>query len=297
MRELRYFVAVAEELYYGRAAERLGIAQPPLSRAIIALEHRLGVTLLERTSRTVALTDAGHVLLSQGRGIIGELAAVERRTRAAAAGEVSLVLAAKAGASDELLATLLRAWGAQPAAVPVEVVLCEAQQRRALLLDGDADAALMHLPFDSTVGLDTQELRAEGQVAVVPAGHALADRTPLRLADVTTLADLPIARWPGPDGGYPDGSGAKIRNLTQLFGLIALGRTTVIVPESTCVELRRDLVAVPVVDAPVLTTVIAWLPNSSSRALGAFVLAASTSAARPSPRPGPPAVKARTELP
>lgn len=110
--------------------------------------HRLGVTLLERTSRAVAVTDAGHVLLSQGRGIIGALAAVERRTRAAAVGEANLVLAAKAGASDELLATLLDAYAIDPATVPVEVVLREAQQQRALLLDGDADAALMHLPFD-----------------------------------------------------------------------------------------------------------------------------------------------------
>ncbi len=84
-RELRYFVAVAEELHFGRAAERLGIAQPPLSRAISQLERRLGTTLLERTSRSVALTPAGEVLLSEGRAALDAVAAAERRTRRRAA--------------------------------------------------------------------------------------------------------------------------------------------------------------------------------------------------------------------
>ena len=126
-RELRYFVAVAEELHFGRAAERLGIAQPPLSRAIRQLERRLGVTLLERTSRSVTLTEAGSVLLREGRAALDAVEAADRRTRRAAlaaTGHPGLVLVTKAGASDELLAKLLDAYAAEPGAVAVDVLLC-----------------------------------------------------------------------------------------------------------------------------------------------------------------------------
>ena len=271
MRELRYFVAVAEELHFGRAAERLGIAQPPLSRTISQLERKLGVDLLKRTSRKVSLTAAGLVLLSEGQDLLGALTAAERRTRQAATGPVGLVLAAKAGTADELLAKLLAAYAAEPDAVPVDVVLCESQQQRKLLLGGQADVALMHLPFDSTTGLDTQDIRTEGQVAVVPASHPIASRDHVRSADVNDLPELPQARWPTPEGSYPDGPGAEVHSLTQLFQLIALARTTTIVPESVCTDLRRDLVAVPVLDAPPVTTVLAWPPNSRSRDLAALV--------------------------
>jgi DNA-binding transcriptional LysR family regulator len=76
---------VAEELHFGRAADRLGIAQPPLSRAISQLERQLGVKLLERTKRKVMLTAAGDVLLSEARTILGALGAAQRHTRRAAA--------------------------------------------------------------------------------------------------------------------------------------------------------------------------------------------------------------------
>jgi LysR family transcriptional regulator, benzoate and cis,cis-muconate-responsive activator of ben and cat genes len=276
-RELRYFVAVAEELHFGRAAQRLGIAQPPLSRAIRQLERRLGVELLDRAGRTVALTEAGAVLLREGRAALDAVDAADRRTRRAArtaAGEPGIVLVAKAGASGELLSKLLGAYAAEPGAVPVDVLLCGPGEQERLLRDGRADVALLHRPFDSAAGFDAEELQAEGQVAVLPAGHHLAGRARLRLADVAALPDLPMPRWPGLDGTYPDGPGPQVRDNAQLFQLIALGRASAVLPESCRIHLRRDLAAVPVLDAPTVTTVIAWPPHSRSRALAGLVQAA-----------------------
>ncbi|MFK0282467.1 LysR family transcriptional regulator [Streptomyces sp. NPDC090499] len=276
-RELRYFVAVAEELHFGRAAQRLGMAQPPLSRAISQLERRLGAKLLERTSRAVTLTEAGSVLLREARAALDAVAAAEQRTRRAAlagSGRPGVVLATKAGSSGELLAKLLDAYAAEPGAVAVDLLLCGVGEQERMLRDGRADVALLHLPFDSTAGFDSEELLTEGQVLVVPAGHPLAVREQVRTAEVAEQAGLPLARWPGRDGRYPEGPGPEVRDQAQLYQLIALGRACCVVPESVRAQLREDLATVPVVDAPPVTTVIAWPPHSRSRAVAGLVRAA-----------------------
>ncbi|BBH68605.1 LysR family transcriptional regulator [Actinoplanes sp. OR16] len=274
-RELRFFIAVAEELHFGRAARRLGMAQPPLSRAIRQLERRLGTTLFDRDSHRVALTAAGMVLLDEGRAALDAVEAAERRTRrAGSAGDPGVVLATKAGASVELLTKLLHAYAAEPGAVPVEVLLCGPGEQEAILRDGRADVALLHRPFDSAAGLDTEELTTEGQVAILPAGHPLTTGDSLTLADVEALAGLPMPRWPRRDGTYPEGPGPEVRDHTQILQLIALGRTLTIAPESVRAQLRDDVAAVPVLDAPRVTTMIAWPPHSRSRPVADLVRAA-----------------------
>ena len=262
------------------------------------LERRLGVVLLERTSRRVTLTDAGQVLLVEGRAVLSALAAAKRRTVAAATGPVPLVLAAKAGASDELLIKLLDAYSHQPGAVPVRLLLDDFPQQRAMVLDGRADAALMHLPYDCAAGLDSQELSTQGQVAVLPASHGLAARRSLRAADVSGLPDLPLALWPAPDGAFPNGPAPQVHNLVQLFQLIALGRAVAVVPKSAGTDLRQDLAAVDMPDAPLVTTIIAWPPASRSVTLAELVrLAAAMTHARAAwagRAPGAGALAART---
>ena len=275
-RELRYFLAVAEELHFGRAAERLGIAQPALSRAIQQLERRLGVALLVRNRRGVSLTGAGEVLLHEGRAALDAVTAAARRTRRAGGADRPggpgnrLVLAVKAAMSHELLQKLLDAYAAEPGAAEIEVLPSGTCQQEQMLRDGRADVALMHTPCNSLAGFDSEELLTEGQIAVLPAGHPLAARRTLSLAEVSDIPGLPPARWPR-NGEYPPGPGPEIHDLTQLAQLIALGRTVAVLPESARASLWAEHAAVPVSDAPPVVTHIVWPAHSRSLALAALV--------------------------
>ncbi len=230
--------------------------------------------LLDRTSRTVTLTEAGAVLLAEGRAALDAVDAAERRTRRAAlsaTGGPGLTLVTKASASRELLAGLLDAYAAEPGAVPVDVILCGPAEQQRILREGRADVALLHRPFDSTAGFDVEELGTEGQVVVLPSGHPLTARGHVRMADIAELPGLPLPRWPGPDGTYPPGPGPQVRDHAQLLQLVALGRACAVSPESCRAQLHDDLAAVPVLDAPTVTTVIAWAPHSRSRAVADLV--------------------------
>ncbi|SDD59088.1 DNA-binding transcriptional regulator, LysR family [Nocardioides lianchengensis] len=272
-RELRYFVAVAEEAHVSRAAERLGMAQPPLSRAIAQLERRLGADLFVRTPRGVTLTSAGETLLREGRVALAAVEAAERRTRrtVAAAGRASVVLTAKAGASSELMAKLLDAYAAEPDAVDVEVLLSPPGHQAPMLRDGRADVAILHRPFDDTSGFDVDPLLVEDQVLILPGGHPASRRSSMTLAEATSIPDLPLPRWPNLDGSYPDGPGPELRDLTQVLQLVRLGRAAMVLPESAQANLRDGLVVLPIADAPRVTTVIAWPPHSTSTGVAGLV--------------------------
>ncbi|PUA79673.1 LysR family transcriptional regulator [Nocardioides currus] len=272
-RELRYFVAVAEESHVGRAARRLGMAQPPLSRAIAQLERRLGADLFVRGPRGVTLTSAGETLLREGRVALAAVEAAERRTRRTveAAGRASVVLTAKAGASSELMAKLLDAFAAEPDAVDVEVVLSPPGHQAPMLRDGRADVAILHLPFDDVSGFDVDRLVVEDQVLILPAGHPASARESMTVGEATSIPDLPLPRWPHVDGSYPDGPGPELRDLTQVLQLVRLGRTALVLPESARAGLRDGLAVVPLTDAPQVTTVIAWPPHSTSTGVAGLV--------------------------
>lgn len=276
-RELRYFVAVAQHLNFGRAAEQLRIAQPPLSRAIRKLEQRLGVQLFDRDRRGVSLTEAGTTLLREARQALDAVAAAARRTQRSAAPKRQLVLATKAGASHELLQRLLDAHAHEPATTPIDVLLCEVGEQAKLLRSGQADVAIMHRPVDDLAGFDTEGLFVEGQVAIVPANHPLAQRDTVTMAELSDVPDLPIARWPRIDGTYPDGPGPEVHTQSQLAQLVALGKTLLVIPTSSRAWQWPEHVAVPVIDAPDITTVLAWSANSYSPDIAALVSSAHAS--------------------
>ena len=270
-RELTYFLEVARHLHFGRAAERLGIAQPPLSRAIARLERRLGVRLLERTSRRVALTPAGETLLAEGGAALEALTAAVRRTRRAGAPGPRLVLALKPGGDGGgLLPPLLDACERDPDVPPVEMLFGFGAARA--VRDGRADAALLYAPREDLAGLAFEELLRERQIVVVPRGHRL-ERLGAA-AGAVCMADL--------DGEVLAGEGPAahpINDSGQLLQLIVLGRMIAVVPESFRRLLGAELTAVPVRDAPAATLVIAWPEASRSRALAALVRCAAAVAA------------------
>ncbi len=273
-RELRYFVAVAEELHFGRAAHRLGIAQPPLSRAIRLLERRMGVSLLERTSREVHLTPAGEVLLAEGRDALGAVAAAVRRARRAAATTPRLVLALKPGGDHDLLRPILDRYAATPGAVPVDLAFSFGE-RAAMVRDGRADLALLHRPQNDLTGLDSDDLHSQDQVVVLPDAHPLATRTTVSMAD---LRGETVPRWPE---ARPGVTGHPITDTVELLQLILLGRMVAVLPESIGDRLPPGTVCRPVTDAEPSTLVIAWPRACPSRQVASFVRAAISASVTP----------------
>lgn len=269
-RELAYFVAVAEELHFGRAAQRLHMAQPPLSRAIAGLERRVGITLLRRSSRKVELTDAGEVLLREARKALSAIDAAVRRAERAGDAEPRLVVVTKPGGDAGMLPAILDAYRSQEGSVNVDVAVCGVGEAEAALRDGRADVGFLHLPHDDLVGLETEELLSQPQVLVVACDHPLATRAGVAVAD---LAGLPMARLPG--ASTVSGVGPPIRDSAQLMALIGLRQIVAVLPQSALDHLHRDLVGVPVLDAPPTTTVLAWPEGTLTPALAGLVEAAS----------------------
>jgi DNA-binding transcriptional LysR family regulator len=281
VRQLRYFVAVAEELHFGRAAGRLGMAQPPLSRAIRDLERQLGVELLERTTRQVRLTAAGEVLLRDARTALEAVTAAARRARQAGRPSPRLRVALKADVDGGLLPQILDAYCADDAALPPELVLGGFGEQPQALRDGRADVGLLLCPFDDH-GLDSEPLLTEPLLAALAAADPLAARTRL------CLADLAGRRLPGgspathgrPAGPRRVGQAQPASNLAEIFSLVETGSVVFFAPASVARRYPRPGIAYrPVSDLPDSTLALAWPQDARSPAVAAFVRAACTVAA------------------
>jgi DNA-binding transcriptional LysR family regulator len=306
VRQLRYFVAVAEELHFGRAAGRLGMAQPPLSRAIRDMERQLGVTLLERTTRQVRLTAAGEVLLRDARTALAAVAAAARRAREAGSPSPRLRVALKADVDGGLLPQILDAYCAEDAAVPPELVLGRFGEQPQALRDGLADVALLLWPFDDR-GLDSEPLLTEPLLAALAAADPLAARTRLSLADLAGRrliggssasgrsaapgrAGLAPDRRPDRPGeqGAPSGAPRPAANLAEIFSLVETGSVVFFAPASVARRYPRSAIAYrPVSDLPDATLAVAWPRDARSPAVAAFVRAACAVAAGARPRAEP----------
>ncbi|MBO0840392.1 MAG: LysR family transcriptional regulator [Sciscionella sp.] len=285
-RELRYFVAVAEELNFSRAARRLNMAQPPLSKAIRGIEGKLGVALLHRNTRKVELTDAGAVLLAESRKALDAVAAATRKTLRAKE-KPELIVGMKPDGDGGLLHKIIAEYAAERLP-PARVRIGGVGDEVAMLRDGRADVAVLREPFDSA-GLDWEPLASEPRMVALAASHPLAHRRRLRLADVRAEpvprwrdngcanADV-IAYWTGRDsapGTPPASPGPEVDGIDQLLEVIRFGQGIAFLPAS--IEHRHPRCGVvyrPMTGLSSSRVVVAWQQQSRSPAVAAFVRAA-----------------------
>jgi DNA-binding transcriptional LysR family regulator len=185
LRRLRYFVAVAEELHFSRAAERLYITQPVLSRQIRLLEQELGTQLFERSSRDVKLTPPGEQLLEDGRMLLSAAEAARRRCIASAEARPTLTIGFW---GHEWIAPALRRFAAEFPDADARLRRIAWDDQIDVLHDGRVDVAFVALPVD-TRGLELLPFQTDQRVAVLPVDHPAAARPEIRIDD---LADDPV---------------------------------------------------------------------------------------------------------
>ena len=262
LRRLRYFVAVAEELHFGRAADRLHIAQPVLSRQIRVLEGELRTELFSRNRRGTTLTPAGEQLLADAGDLLASAEALVRRLRAAAEGARRLTIGFMPGITLTPVVRLLRA---RHPGLDVRMLRTGWHDQVAVLRDGRADVGIVRLPIDRT-GLAVVPLYTEPRVAVVASGHRLAGKNSVRIADlaedhllldpdaVPECRDVAVELRTGTHRGVP-----VIHSVEEKLELVAAGEGIAIIPASTADFYTRTGVEVlPVEDLGPNHVAAAW---------------------------------------
>jgi DNA-binding transcriptional LysR family regulator len=274
LRKLRYFVAVAEELHFGRAAERLHIAQPVLSRQIRALEDELGAQLFVRTKRATELTPAGRQLLADARPLLASAEAVRRRVAQTARGPKTFTVGFMPGIT---VTTAVRAFAAAHPDIEVEVIRTTWDDQVDVLHDGRADVSIVRLPIDQA-GLSLRPLFEEARVAMVPADHRLAGKP---LIDITDLADEHLLQDPDAVPEWRDIARElrtgrpkpvpALRSVEEKLEHVAAGSGISIVPLSVATFYHRpDVSAVPVDNLAPNKVSLAWIASRRSRLIYDF---------------------------
>src|SRR5918998_261438 len=283
LRQLRYFVAVAEESHFGRAAQRLHMSQPPLSMQIKGLEAELGVELLNRSTRRVALTDAGRTFLERARAI---LAAVEEAREAARGAEHGaqgrLHVGFVSTATLSLLPPSIRLFRERFGGVELELKELTSAQQVDALYEGEITVGLVRLPMRAP-GIRFEPVSQEQLVVAVPSGHVLEklDRVPLE-----AVVDLPLIFFtrqliPGFHaqivelfqrvGAFPKVAQHAV-HLQTIVGLVASGVGIAILPGSA-ERLSREGVVYRTLDVPDAASWmgLAWVEGDGSKLLDNFV--------------------------
>lgn len=278
LRLVEYFIAVGEELHFGRAAQRLHIAQPSLSQQIRRLEHQLGVTLLDRDSRNVRLTGAGEALLREGRKTLSQARRAVQATRAAAG---RLTVGFYGSAATVLLPDILCAFSERLRSVDVSV-------RELLLgsiddiLDGHVAVAFTRL-LPGQTELEVEVLARERRLVALALAHPLATRRSLAFADLAdesfivnpaVPASGAPARWLAEQRrhGLPGRIAAQSASIQEILTLVAAGRGVCLVPAAVAAHYPRgDVAYVPVTDADPAVISLAWRPGPLAPSVEAFI--------------------------
>jgi len=282
LRALSYFVAVAEERNFGRAAARLHMTQPPLSRAIRQLETDLGAVLLDRSSAPLTLTSAGTALYDEARLLLDQAEHVRARV-AATAGTAALTVGILADSAEQAGARLAAAFRQRHPGVLVTFRETDFSDPTAGLRAGLADVAITLAPFDDS-GISTHVLRTYPMGVVLRADDPLAGRGSLRLAD---LADRrwfrlpdgtdPVWRsyWEGTGPGGVPRDGPVVRTVHECLQAVLWNGSIGLAP--LIHELPEGLVTVRLADMPPSRLIIAWTRASTNPLIRSFARIAADS--------------------
>ena len=276
LRKLRYFLALAEELNYGRAAQHLHIAQPVLSRQIRALEAELGASLFVRDRRGVELTPAGEALRADTPALLAAADAARRRVARAARGTDTFTIGFMPGLIVTAAAVALEA---RRPGLRVQVVRTGWDDQVQVLHDGRADVSYVRLPVDER-GLRVIGIAEEPRVAVVAAAHRLAGKDEMTLTDLADehLLQNPDAvpewrevatemreRVPRPPGEDRYGVEEKLEH-------VARGRGVAVLPASVAAFYTRpDIAVATITDIGPSRVALAWQAQRRSPLIRDFV--------------------------
>ncbi|MGW2230673.1 LysR substrate-binding domain-containing protein [Streptomyces formicae] len=272
LRSLRYFVAVAEELHFGRAATRLHMSQPPLSRAIKQLETEVGATLLDRAPSGVTLTAVGTVLLDEARELLGRAERMRERV-AAAAGATVLTVGILGDSTDTAVIRLAEAFRRRHPHVEIRVRETDLTDPLCGLHAGLVDVALTRGPFDGT-GLTVSELRADPVGALLRSDDPLARRRSLRLADLSGRRwfVFPAGTDPAWQAYWNGGElreGPVVRAVQECRQAVVWNGTVGMMPLNH--EPGEGLTVVPLLDMAPSRVVVAWNGGDTNPLIRSFV--------------------------
>lgn len=283
LRKLRHFVVLAEELHFGRAADRLAMTQPPLSLSIRSLEDELGVQLFERTRRKVVLTHAGAALLKEASKLLERAAHAVELVRAADRGEYGrLAVGFMAASAYTLLPLLLRDFAAHFPDVRLELRELTLPQQFEALRRGDIHVGLVRPPV-TDAELAAETLLEERLLVALPSRHRLLARSRI---SVKQLRDQPLVMFQRAPGlvlhdivmrfclekGFTPRIAQEASQTHVVVGLVSGGIGIALVPESAQNIRMRGVTYRPLVEAtPPVHSAIAWRRDDKSPVLAAFI--------------------------